>query len=456
MLRLVKVGGRQACNASTASGFKAACSRGLKGIAARAAILPAEGTIEQAARAIQMQKLGRDVVRMELGDPDFGTPQHIADAAVEAMRAGKTHYEAAGGSPAMRQAVASYLDRTRPGLNADPENVLVTPGGKPIIFHSIAVLCEPGDEVIYPDPGFPAYEACIKWTGATPVPLKLQEETGFRFSHEELRRLVSPKTKLIIVCSPGNPTGGVLQKEDLDVVAEVAKETGAWVLSDEIYSQLIFQGSLDSVALRPGMKERTIVLDGCSKAHAMTGWRVGFGLYPPELVGPARNLAIASWTCIPPFVAAGAIAALEGPSAATDGMRRELQARRDLLFDRLNAVPGINVAVRPAGAMYLLANITGTGLTSKQFASQLLDEEGVSVLDAEIFGAQGAGLVRISFAEPQHRLLEGCKRIEAFAARLQERSAGMHAGHDHVHVKSPLPFAPSLERGPVLQQGMAA
>mmetsp|Transcript_13637 Transcript_13637/g.31012 ORF Transcript_13637/g.31012 Transcript_13637/m.31012 type:complete len:436 (+) Transcript_13637:104-1411(+) len=411
MLRLAHTGGLRA--SYLVNGLQ---SRGLKGMAARAIAVPSEGTIEQAARVLEMQKQGRDVVRMEIGDPDFSTPEHVKAAAVEALQAGKTHYEAAGGSPAMREEVARYFNRTRPGLHADAKNVLVTPGGKPVIFHTISVLCEPGDEVIFPDPGFPAYEACIRFTGATPVPLKLHEENGFRFSHAELRKLVSPRTKLIIVCSPGNPTGGVLTQQDIDVVAEVAQESDAWVLSDEIYSQLIFQGRPDSVATRPGMQERTIVLDGCSKTHAMTGWRVGFGLFPPQLIEPARNLAIASWTCIPPFIAAGALAALSGSSEATDSMRSELQARRDLLFERLNAVPGIRVAVRPAGAMYLLANIQKTGLTSREFARQLLAEQGVSVLDAEVFGAQGAGLVRISFAEPQDRLLEGCRRIEAFMA----------------------------------------
>ncbi|CAJ1349714.1 unnamed protein product [Effrenium voratum] len=267
------------------------------------------------AKAIALQKSGRDIIRMEVGDPDFATPPHITASAVSALHAGQTHYEAAGGSPTLRKAVAESLERTRPGLRADPDKVICMPGGKPVIFHTIAALCEEGDEVIYPDPGFPAYETLIEWSGATPVPLRLEEGTGFRFRHDELRRLASPRTKLIILCSPGNPTGGVLTSEDLDCAAEVARSCDSWVLSDEIYSRLTFDGKHDSVLLREGMAERSVLLDGCSKAFAMTGWRLGFGLFPAELVEPARNLAINSWTCVPPFVAAAAVTALQSPEA---------------------------------------------------------------------------------------------------------------------------------------------
>lgn len=391
-------------------------------LARRARVLRGEGTIEMVARAQALERLGRDIVHMEVGDPDFDTPPHITEAALAALRGGATHYEAAGGSPALREAAAAYLRRTRPGIDAVAENVLCMPGGKPVIFHTILALCEDGDEVIYPDPGFPAYETTIKWAGATPVPLRLQEETGFRFSYEELRRLVSPRTKLIILCSPGNPTGGVLTGADLDCAAELARECGAWVLSDEIYSRLVYDGKHDSIATRAGMAERTIVLDGCSKAYAMTGWRIGFGLFPQALVEPARNVAINSWTCLPPFVAAGAMAALGGPDGPSDAMRSEYCARRDLLFKRLNAIPGVAVAVRPAGALYLLANVSGTGLTSREFSERLLEEMGVAVLDAEYFGAGGRGLVRISFAQSRERLALGCDRIAAFVASLPEQA----------------------------------
>lgn len=388
-------------------------------VAKRATVLRGEGTIEMVGRAQALQRTGRDVIRMEVGDPDFDTPSHVVDAATAALRAGKTHYEPAGGSPAMREAAAAYLRRTRPGLDVDAERVLCTPGGKPVIFHTIAALCEEGDEVIYPDPGFPAYETTIEWSGATPVPLRLEESTGFRFSHDKLRSLVTERTKLIIVCSPGNPTGGVLTASDLDCIAEVARSSGAWVLSDEIYSRLVYEGAHDSVAIRDDMLERTVVLDGCSKAYAMTGWRVGFGLFPAALVEPARNLAINSWTCLPPFVAAGAMAALDGPDGPSEAMRDEFCARRDLVFARLNKVPGIHVAVRPAGSMYLLANVVDTGLSARDFSERLLEEHGVSLLDAEYFGAGGKGLVRISFAQSRERLAEGCDRIAAFAARLE-------------------------------------
>lgn len=358
-------------------------------VAKRARILRGEGTIEMVSKALAMQR-SRDVIRMEVGDPDFETPSHITASAISALQAGQTHYEAAGGSPGLRKAVANHLERSRPGLKADPDQVLCMPGGKPVIFHTIAALCEEGDEVIYPNPGFPAYETTIEWSGATAVPLRLDESTGFRFRHDDLRRLVSPRTKLIILCSPGNPTGGVLTSQDLDAVADVARESGAYVLSDEIYSSLIFDGQHDTILLREGMPERCVLLDGCSKAFAMTGWRLGFGLFPKELVEPARNLAINSWTCIPPFVAAGAITALDTPKEELDYMRLEYAARRDLLFERLNQLPGISVAVKPAGAMYLLANVTGTSLSSRDFADRLLQEEAVSLLDGRYFGDGGS------------------------------------------------------------------
>merc|ERR1712216_181155 len=303
---------------------------------------------------------------------------------------------------------------------AKAENVLCSPGGKNIIFHAIAALVQAGDEVIYPNPGFPAYETTIEWFGGKPVPLKLDSKIGFRFDHDELRRIVSPRTKLIIICSPGNPSGGVLNSEDLDVVAEVAKSSGAWVLSDEIYSQLVFDGQHDSVATRPGMAERTIILDGCSKNFAMTGWRVGFGLYPPALVEPARNVCINTFSCLPPFVSAGALAAVTGSTEPTDKMRAEFMARRDIVFDRLNAIPGISVAVRPAGAIYLMADVSGTGLTASEFSHRLLFEKGVALLDGAFFGEHGAGLVRISFAQSRERLGEACDRIAAFVETIRE------------------------------------
>ena len=376
---------------------------------------------------------------VQVGDPDFETPTHITSAAIDALHAGKTHYEGAGGSPSLKEAVAAFLRRTRPGLAVDPANIVCTPGGKPIIFHTIAALCEEGDEVIYPDPGFPAYETTIEWSGAKAVPLQLDESTGFRFatsasaiptltafpypdprfSHEKLESLANDRTKLIVLCSPGNPSGGVLTAEDLDKVAEIAQKCGAWVISDEIYSQLIFDGGRhETIATRPGMAERTVVLDGCSKAFAMTGWRVGFGLFPPSLVEPAKNLAINSWTCLPPFVSAGGIAALDGPDADTAAMRAEFQARRDIVYEALNQIPGISIAVKPAGAIYLLANVTGTGLGSREFAERLLDEQAVALLDGAYFGAGGEGLVRISFAQSRERLAEGCARIAKFVEGL--------------------------------------
>jgi aspartate/methionine/tyrosine aminotransferase len=376
--------------------------------------------MEFLAKAKLLESEGVDVCHLEIGDPDFDTPKHITLAAELALGSGATHYEPSGGSLKLRESVAEWFNNTRPGLNASPANVLCTPGGKNIIFQTIAALVEAGDEVIYPNPGFPAYETTIEWFHGKPVPLKLDEKTGFRFDHDELRRIASPKTKLIIICSPGNPSGGILSAEDLDVVAEVAKASGAWVLSDEIYSQLIFDGQHDSVATRPGMQERTVVLDGCSKNWAMTGWRVGFGLFPTPLVEPARNVCINTFSCLPPFVSAGAMAAVEGSAEPTEKMKAEFMARRDIVFDRLNEIPGVKVSHKPGGAMYLMADVSGTGLTASEFADRVLFEHGVALLDGAFFGEFGVGLVRISFAQSRERLAEACDRIADFCEGVKE------------------------------------
>jgi len=383
-------------------------------LADRTSVLRGEGAMEFLAKAKVMEQAGHDVCHLEIGDPDFDTPNHITNASLVSLQGGGTHYEPSGGSLKLRESVAEWFRKTRPGLDAKAENVICTPGGKNIIFNTIAALVESGDEVIYPNPGFPAYETTIEWFGGKPVPLKLDSKTGFSFDHDELKRVASSRTKLIIICSPGNPSGGVLSSADLDCVAEVAKACGAWVLSDEIYSQLVFEGAHDSVATRPGMEQRTIVLDGCSKNWAMTGWRVGFGLYPSQLIDPARNVCINTFSCLPPFVSAGAIAAVEGTMAPTEMMKEEFCARRDLVYDRLNAIPGISVAVKPAGAMYLMADVSGTGLEASEFASRVLFEHGVAVLDGGFFGKHGKGLVRLSFAQSRERLEEACDRIAAF------------------------------------------
>jgi len=392
----------------------------LSPLAERSSVLRGEGAMEFLGKAKFMEGEGHDVCHLEIGDPDFDTPEHITKAAAAALAGGATHYEPSGGSLKLRESVAEWFCKTRPGLDAKAEDVICTPGGKNIIFQTIAALVQKGDEVIYPNPGFPAYETTIEWFGGKPVPLKLDSKTGFRFDHDELKRIASSRTKLIIICSPGNPSGGILSGEDLDCVAEVAKSCGAWVLSDEIYSQLVFEGQHDSIALRPGMQQRTVILDGCSKNWAMTGWRVGFGLFPRRMVEPARNVCINTFSCLPPFVSAGAQAAVEGPTGPTEAMKDEFRARRDLLFDRLNAIPGISVAVKPAGAMYLMADVSGTGLDAGEFASRVLFEHGVAVLDGRFFGKHGQGLIRISFAQSRERLNESCDRIATFCEGVKE------------------------------------
>lgn len=400
--------------------YKSSAGPPLASLARRSTVLRGEGAMEFLGKAKYMEAEGHDICHLEIGDPDFDTPTHITQAAEKALKAGSTHYEPSGGSLALRESVAEWFRKTRPGLDAKAEDVICSPGGKNIIFQTIAALVERGDEVIYPNPGFPAYETTIEWFGGKPVPLKLDSKTGFRFDHDELKKIASSRTKLIIICSPGNPSGGILTSEDLDCVAEVAKACGAWVLSDEIYSQLIFQGKHDSVATRPGMQQRTIVLDGCSKNWAMTGWRVGFGLFPRQLVDPARNVCINTFSCLPPFVSAGAAAAVEGPSEPTEKMRDEFCARRDIVYDRLNSIPGISVSVKPQGAMYLMADVSGTGLEAGEFASRVLFEHGVAVLDGRFFGKYGKGLVRISYGQSRERLAEACDRIAKFVEGLEQ------------------------------------
>lgn len=369
----------------------------------------------------QVQKLaatGRDIVSLGIGDPDFDTPPNVREAAKRALDAGRTHYGPSAGIPALREAVAAYLTRSR-GVEFSPEEVVITPGGKPIIFNTIMALAEPGDEVIYPNPGFPIYESVINFAGAKPVPMALVESREFRLDLDQLRRSVNPRTKLIILNSPNNPTGGVLSRADLEAVAEIAQENDAWILSDEIYSEFLFEGQHTSITQVPGLKERTIVLDGFSKTFAMTGWRMGYGAMPAPLAEKIAQMNTNTVSCTATFVQDAGVEALENAWDSVRAMIAEFRARRDMAVEELNRIPGIS-CVKPQGAFYAFPNITEAcrllGLKSaEEFQHTMLYDGNIAVLARSNFGVRNEGedqeYIRISFATSMELLREGLRRI---------------------------------------------
>jgi aspartate aminotransferase len=354
-------------------------------LAAGVARLGTETAFSVLARARAMERAGRDVIHLEIGEPDFDTPAHITEAGIAALRAGETHYCPAAGIPELRETAAAELSRTR-GVSIAPERVLVANGAKPFLFFTILATCEPGDEVIYPDPGFPIYESAIDWVGATPVPLALREELGFSFALEDLQDRLSPRTKLVILNSPQNPTGGVTPAADLAVAAEMILRTPAWVLTDEVYARLVYDDAFASIASVPGMLERTVLLDGFSKTYAMTGWRCGYAAVPEALVEPLTRFFVNSTSCVPPFVQRAGVAALTGPQDDVAAMVAEFAARRDLVVDGLNALPGVS-CLSPRGAFYVFPNVADTPLSAEELAEALLAEAGVAVLAGPAFGA---------------------------------------------------------------------
>ena len=378
--------------------------------------LGTETAFEALARAKALEAQGRSIVFLGIGEPDFDTPEHIVNAAKDALDAGFTHYTPSPGITQVREIVAADLT-SRLGWEASPSNVVITPGGKPIMFFTILALCEEGDEVIYPNPGFPIYESMIRFAGATPVPMQLHEELGYNPNMDEVRELVTPRTKLIIVNSPNNPCGGVIPDGDLRLIAEIANEADAVVLSDEIYKDFYYEGEHTSITTFPGMPGRTVVLDGLSKSYAMTGWRVGYGLFPDELVEPVTRLVTNSVSCTAAFIQMAAAAAIEAPQESVRSMVAEFRQRRDILVRGLNEIPGIQCPM-PKGAFYAFPNITGTGLTSQEFEARLLDEAGVSALSGTSFGKYGQGYVRFSFANSQDNLREALRRMKGWVATL--------------------------------------
>jgi aspartate/methionine/tyrosine aminotransferase len=355
-----------------------------------------ETAFEVLVRARALEATGRSVVHLEIGEPDFDTPGHIIAAAQQALEGGFTHYGPGAGLPAPRLAVARYLRKWR-GLDVDAGRVIITPGGKPVMFFAILALVNPGDEVIYPNPGFPIYESMVTFVGGKAVPMPLRQERRFRFDPDEFRSLVTDRTRLIIINSPHNPTGSVLTRGDLQTIADVARERDIVVLSDEIYSRILYTGQHESIATLDGMLDRTILLDGWSKTWAMTGWRLGFGVFPTELVPHIERLISNSVSCTASFAQQAAVAALDGPQEAVDRMLEEFARRRAAIVQGLNTLPGVH-CLEPDGAFYAFPNITGTGFGSRELADTLLEEAGVACLAGTAFGSYGEGFIRFSYA----------------------------------------------------------
>jgi len=362
------------------------------------------------ARALEAQ--GKSVVHLEIGEPDFATPGHIVEAAKQALDGGWTHYGPTQGYPDFRDVVARYVSRTR-GIDVGPERVSIVPGGKPIIFFPMLALLEPGDEVIYPNPGFPIYESMIQFLGATPVPMPLIESRGFSFDLDLFQSKLSNKTKMVVLNSPQNPTGGVIPAEDIQAIAGMLAGRDVMVLSDEIYSRITYDETAVSIATMPGMLDKTIILDGFSKTYAMTGWRMGYGIMPPWLVDAVSKLMVNSNSCTASFTQRAGIAALEGPQNEVEAMVAEFRRRRDVFCKGLNDLPGFRCAI-PQGAFYAFPNVEGTGMPSKELAERLLQEAGVACLNGASFGAFGEGYLRFSYANSLENLMEALNRIGRF------------------------------------------
>jgi aspartate/methionine/tyrosine aminotransferase len=382
-------------------------------VTARMGRLGTETAFEVLARAKALEAKGKDIIHLEIGEPDFDTADHIKEAAIKALREGKTGYCPAPGIPQLRKTIAEDAGRRR-GVDISPDRVVVTPGAKPIISNTILTVVEEGDEVLYPNPGFPIYESMIRFVGATPVPIHLREEKEFRFDRDEFASLVTDKTKLIILNSPHNPTGGILAKEDLEAVAQIAIDRDILVLSDEVYINSIYDGEHESIYSYPGMPDRTILLDGCSKSYAMTGWRLGYGVFPEPLVEHIVRLNINSISCTSHFSQYAAIEAISGPQDQVDVMREEFRKRRDVIVKGLNDLPGIT-CLTPGGAFYVFPNIRGAGFsTSHELADGLLEKAGVATLAGTSFGKYGEGYLRLSYANSVENIEKALGRMKEF------------------------------------------
>jgi aspartate aminotransferase len=374
-----------------------------------------ETAFEVLVRARALEAQGRDIIHLEIGEPDFDTPRHIVEAGKQALDQGWTHYGPTQGLPELREAIASYICRTR-GIRVGAEHVCVVPGGKPIIFFPLMALLEPGDEVIYPNPGFPIYESMINFLGAKPVPIPLIEDRGFSFDLNVLADSLSPKTKMLILNSPHNPTGGVIPAADVRAIADLVRDRDLIILSDEIYSRIYFDEEPLSITTLPGMLEKTIILDGFSKTYAMTGWRMGYGVMPAWLVDPVNKLMVNSNSCTASFTQRAGIAALNGSQDDVKKMVEEFLGRRDAFCAALNTLPGFRCAI-PGGAFYAFPNVAGTGWKSKDLADALLQKAGVACLSGTAFGAYGDGYLRFSIANSYEKLMDAVERIRKFLTK---------------------------------------
>jgi aspartate aminotransferase len=374
-----------------------------------------ESAFEVLVRARALEAQGRSVIHLEIGEPDFPTPAHVVEAGKKALDDGYTHYGPTQGDPELRAVVAAHVSETR-GIQVGADRVCIVPGGKPIIFFPMLALLEPGDEVIYPDTGFPIYQSMIQVSGATPVPLPLLESNNYSIDLDMLRDRLSAKTKMLVLNSPHNPTGGVIPEKDIRAIADMVRDRDLIVLSDEIYCRIYYGEKPFSIASLPGMLDKTIILDGFSKTYAMTGWRMGYGVMPPFLVDAVNKLMVNSNSCTASFTQRAGIAALTGPQDDVAKMVEEFRRRRDAFCDGVSAIPGVRCA-RPGGAFYAFANIQGTGMDSKTAADLLLNEAGVACLSGTAFGAQGEGYVRFSIANSYENLMEAVSRIKTTLAK---------------------------------------
>ncbi len=381
-------------------------------LAQRMSRLGTETAFEVLAKARLLEAEGMDVIHLEIGEPDFDSPTNVIDAGATALKDGFTHYNPSPGYTELRDRIAEDVSSTR-GISVTGDNVVVTPGGKPIMFFVIMALVDPGDEVLYPNPGFPIYESMIEFMGGVPVPVQLHESKGFNLDVNEVADAITDRTKLLIVNSPNNPCGSIVPESDLEGLADLAKEHDITVLSDEIYSKFLYTGAHHSISSYPAMRDRTTILDGFSKSYAMTGWRIGYGVMPLELVEPISRLVTNSVSCTASFTQMAALEALNGPQDATLQMVSEFRQRRDIIVNGLNDIPGIRCPM-PEGAFYAFPSVEDTGMSSREFAESLLPEAGVACLAGESFGKYGEGYVRFSFANSIENIERALERIASF------------------------------------------
>jgi aspartate/methionine/tyrosine aminotransferase len=378
----------------------------------RTSHLKPEGAYQVLARAYQLEAAGKEIIHLEIGQPDYPTFQNVSEAGITAIRRGKTRYTPPAGMPSLREAIAEDAGRRR-GINVHPDEVVVSPGGKPNLFFPTLALVEPGDEVIYPNPAFPTYEAMIKVAGGVPVAVPLLEQNQFSFDLDAFDRLINAKTRLIILNSPSNPTGGVIPPTDLEHIASQAERYDCWVMSDEIYARIVYDGiQALSIASLPGMQARTIIVDGFSKTYSMTGWRLGFGIMPRELAARVDLLLTHSIGSTAHFTQFAGLEALSGPQDMVNVMVAEYQRRREAIVNGLNAIPGF-VCQKPQGAFYVFPNITGTGMGSEELADLILEKAGVALLPGNSFGRYGEGFLRLSYANSIENIQKGLERIKS-------------------------------------------